>query len=118
MFRADSIRVSQKIQDGFSPDTHAIKVPVGYGFGCSAAVALSLSMALNAALGSPLTKKEEAGIAHKVEICRTGTNFIRCFRQHKSVWWQLEIAKAQLETKAWNLHACIKTHYRADENIF
>ena len=63
----------KKFRMGFLRIRHAIKVPVGYGFGCSAAVALSLSMALNAALGSPLTKKEEAGIAHKVEIeCRTG----------------------------------------------
>ena len=63
----------KKFKIGFLRIRHAIKVPVGYGFGCSAAVALSLSMALNAALGSPLTKKEEAGIAHKVEIeCRTG----------------------------------------------
>ena len=63
----------EKFKIGLLRIRHEIKVPVGYGFGCSAAVALSLSMALNAALGSPLTKEEEAGIAHKAEIeCKTG----------------------------------------------
>ncbi|MDI1495978.1 MAG: GHMP kinase [Cenarchaeum symbiont of Oopsacas minuta] len=58
---------------GFVNIDHKITVPVGYGFGCSAAAAFSLSIALNAALGSPLTKEEEAGIAHKVDIeCKTG----------------------------------------------
>ncbi len=52
---------------------HEIGVPVGYGLGCSAAVALSLSLALNAALGTNLTRKEAAQLAHTVEIeCGTG----------------------------------------------
>lgn len=52
---------------------HKIGVPVGYGLGCSAAVALSLSFALNAALGTNLSRKEAAQLAHTVEIeCGTG----------------------------------------------
>lgn len=52
---------------------HEIGIPVGYGLGCSAAAALSLSLALNAALGTHLSKNEVAQIAHAAEIeCRTG----------------------------------------------
>ena len=52
---------------------HEIGVPVGYGLGCSAAAALSLSLALNAALGTRLSRVEAAQVAHAAEIeCRTG----------------------------------------------
>jgi pantoate kinase len=52
---------------------HQIDIPVGFGLGSSGAAALSLSYALNEALGSKLSMKEAAQIAHRAEIaCRTG----------------------------------------------
>jgi pantoate kinase len=48
--------------------SHRGILPMGCGYGTSGAGALSLSLALNQALGSPLSKIEAAQIAHKAEV--------------------------------------------------
>lgn len=53
--------------------SHQSTLPIGTGYGTSGAGALGLSLALNEALGRPITSLEAAGVAHKSEvICRTG----------------------------------------------
>ncbi len=53
--------------------SHRIDVPQGAGFGSSGAGALSLALALNAALGGPLSPELAAQTAHRAEVeCRTG----------------------------------------------
>jgi len=52
---------------------HRVETPITAGFGSSGGGALSLSLALNAALGTGLTRVKAAQIAHVAEIeCRTG----------------------------------------------
>lgn len=52
---------------------HECLLPTGRGYGTSGAGALSLSLAINEALGAPLSKVEAAQIAHVSEIaCGTG----------------------------------------------
>ena len=53
--------------------THLCELPTGCGYGTSGAGALSLSLALNEALGAPLSKIEAAKVAHVAEVrCKTG----------------------------------------------
>jgi len=47
---------------------HQSSLPIGCGFGTSGAGALSLALALNAAVGSPLTRLEAAALAHRAEL--------------------------------------------------
>ena len=52
---------------------HQSGIPIGYGLGSSGAAALSLSLALNEALGTPLSHVEAAQIAHKADFtCKCG----------------------------------------------
>lgn len=52
---------------------HRSVLPIGCGYGTSGAAAASLSLAMNDALGDPLSKNEAMELAHVVEIeCKTG----------------------------------------------
>lgn len=48
--------------------SHYCDLPTGCGYGTSGAGALSLSLALNQALGEPMTQFEAAAVAHQAEI--------------------------------------------------
>ena len=53
--------------------SHLCRLPIGSGYGTSGAGALGLSMALNEAMGDPVSKLEAARIAHEAEVSsRTG----------------------------------------------
>lgn len=53
--------------------SHRSRLPVGAGYGTSGAGALGLSLALNEALGNPVTELEAARTAHGAEVkCKTG----------------------------------------------
>ncbi|WP_020614178.1 pantoate kinase [Sediminispirochaeta bajacaliforniensis] len=53
--------------------SHSIEIPQGSGFGSSGAGVLSLALALNHALGSPLSAEEAGAMAHRAEVlCKTG----------------------------------------------
>jgi pantoate kinase len=76
--RAVSINVARKYVelDGRSwhaEISHLSRIPSGRGYGTSGAGALGLSLALNDALGQPLSMPEAAQIAHLSEVeCKTG----------------------------------------------
>lgn len=53
--------------------SHSCRLPVGTGYGTSGAGALGLSLALNEAMGDPVSRLGAARIAHKAEVVsRTG----------------------------------------------
>ena len=48
--------------------SHKFDIPISSGFGASGAGALSLSLALNFAIGSPLTREQCGKIAHEADV--------------------------------------------------
>ncbi len=78
----ETLMVNNKVMELFQtllPAGHNLSirqtraVPMGCGLGSSGAGALSLSLALNAALGYPLSPREATLAAHKAELlCQTG----------------------------------------------
>jgi pantoate kinase len=60
-------------QNSIESISHTVEIPQGCGFGSSGAGALSLSLALNQALGGPLSREKAGAVAHQAEVeCKTG----------------------------------------------